>query len=141
MGATTPLGHVGPAGEIGPPGLPGAPSTVPGRPGPLSITAIIASGAAVVANNVMPPGVAIGYPTVLNTVTVRAGTTPTGSGLTVVVRQNGALVASVGVAAGATSARSAGLGVIVAARDVFTFDITVIGATTPGSDIAVDLAG
>lgn len=100
------------------------------------VSALIASGAAVVANGLLPPGVRIAragiYPT-----RVRVGTAPTGSALTVRLNVNGSANQSISVAAAATS--QAGTDITFAAGDIVTFDITAIGSTTPGSDVMVDL--
>lgn len=109
--------------------LPGASS------GASALSALIVSGAAVVANGVLPPGVRFAragtYP-----VLVRVGTAPTGDVLTVRIKINGVTNQSVSVAAAATSA--AGTNLTVAAGDVATFDITNIGSTVAGSDVMVD---
>lgn len=130
-------GAPGPRGIQGVPGPPGPPGTT----GPLSLTALIAAGAPAVGNNVLPPGLAVGYATVINTVRVRCGTAPAGGPLTARVNDGGRVVATVTVAAGANTAQVTGLGFAAAAGDVITFDITAIGSTTPGSDVAVDLWG
>lgn len=107
----------------------------------LSMSAVIRSGAATVANNVLPPGIRAGYTTTLSAIYVRCGTAPTGSGLTVRVNQNGTGIQTLTIAAAGTSQSATGLTIAVAAGDVFTFDITAIGSTIAGSDIAVDLVG
>lgn len=109
----------------------------------LSMSAIIKSGTATVANNVMPPGIRIGYATTLNAIYVRVGTAPTTSALTVRVNQTGSTTNSwsVSVAATATSASSTSLSTALAAGDILTFDITAIGSGTAGADVAVDLVG
>ena len=109
----------------------------------LSMSAIIKSGTASVASNVMPPGIRVGYASTLNSIYVRCGTGPTTSNLTVRVNQTGSASTSwsVNVLAGNTTGSSLGLSAALAAGDIITFDITAIGSGTAGADIAVDLVG
>jgi hypothetical protein len=101
---------------------------------------IAKAGALLVATDVLPPGLAISRPGVLNTVTIRVGTAPTGAALNVTVKRNGVSVATPTIAASGTSGSVTGLNIAVAAGDVFTVDITQVGSTVAGSDLAVDLS-
>jgi hypothetical protein len=107
----------------------------------LSLAALIRSGRATVATNVLPPGLPIAYDGTLEEMRVYVGTAPVGSALTVVAKRLGVTLATASVAAGATSGSVTGLAVAVAVGDLITFDITAIGSTTPGSDVVVLLKG
>lgn len=127
-------GIQGVQGEQGPQGETGA------QP-PFQLELLLRAGTASVADNVLPPGVRIGYALTLTDFYLRAGTAPTGSALTVEVNLNGVLVATVTIAAGATSGSLLGQAIAVAAGDVLTFDITAVGSTTPGADLALSIVG
>ena len=107
----------------------------------MSLTTIIKSGAASVANNILPPGVRVGYATTCSGIYLR---TATGSSLTVRINKNGVSWNTLSVSAGGATGSLAGVSVAnpsLAAGDILTFDITAVGSTTAGSDIAVDIVG
>lgn len=112
-------------------------------PLPVAMDAIIASGTAAVLNNVLPAGLYVGHAMTLTEIHARAGTAPTGSGLTIAVRKNGVALTggTVTIAAGATSGATTGLSLALAAGDILTYDITAIGSTVAGSDIGCALIG
>lgn len=96
---------------------------------------------AYIGSNVLPPGLRVSDDVTLTDILARCGTAPTGSGLTVVVRANGTSVGSVTIAAGATTGSTTGLTADLSTGDILTFDITAIGSTLPGADIALTLLG
>lgn len=109
---------------------------VPGA-GPIYLEAIVKAGAAAVASNLMPPGFRVPADTTLRAVYVNVGTAPTGSALTVLVKRSGTTVATVNVAASATSGSSTGLSLALAKGDLLTTDISAVGSTVAGSDVLV----
>lgn len=109
---------------------------VPGA-GPIYLEAIVKAGAAAVASNLMPPGFRVPAATTLRAVYVNVGTAPTGSALTVLVKRSGTTVATVNVAASATSGSSTGLSLALAKGDLLTTDISAVGSTVTGSDVLV----
>jgi hypothetical protein len=106
-------------------------------PGPIYLEAIVKAGAAAVASNLMPPGFRVPAATTLRAVYVNVGTAPTGSALTVLLKRSGTTVATVNVAASATSGSSTGLSVALAKGDLLTTDISAVGSTVAGSDVLV----
>jgi hypothetical protein len=106
---------------------------------PIYLEAIVQSGPAIVASNVMPPGIRVPAPCTLNAVYVNVGTAPTGSALTVLVKRGGSTLATVTVAAGSTSGSVTGLGVPLAAGNLLTVDVSAIGSTVAGSDVLVSI--
>lgn len=108
---------------------------------PTQIEAIIRSGAATVAANVLPPGLRADRPFTAEAAHVRLGTAPVGADLIVAFNRNGTAFATVTVAAGGTTGTTSGLAEAFAEGDVLTWDITQVGATTAGSDVAAALAG
>jgi hypothetical protein len=107
--------------------------------GPIYLEAIVKAGTAAVASNLMPPGFRVPAATTLRAVYVNVGTAPTGSGLTVVVKRSGTTLATVTVAAGATSGSDTGLSTALAKGDLLTADITAVGSTVAGSDVLVTI--
>lgn len=105
--------------------------------GPMALDAIVKTGAAAVASNLIVPGVRVPAATVLRAVYVVVGTAPTGSALTVVVKRLGVTLATVSVAATATSGSVSGLTTALAKGDMLTYDITAVGSTVAGSDVYV----
>lgn len=79
----------------------------------------------------------------INSVTIRTGTGPTGSALTVDVNKNGTTIFTGGtgrpsIAAGSKSNTSSAPAVnTLAAGDYLTVDVDAIGSTVPGSDLVV----
>lgn len=106
-----------------------------------AVSAIIKTGDAVVASNVLPPGLRVGFATSVTAIYARVGTAPTGSALTVVVQRNGSTLSTVNVAPSALSGSVTGLSLPLAAGDILTFNITAIGSTVAGADVAVDIVG
>lgn len=105
------------------------------------VEAIIKSGAAAVATNVLPPGLRTPQAMLVTEAHVRLGTAPAGSGLTVGFNRNGTQFATVTVPAASTSASATGLTTQFAAGDVLTWDITAVGSTTAGADVAAAVVG
>lgn len=66
---------------------------------------------------------------------------PTGAGLTVRVNRNGGSVGTVTIAAGGTTNTMTLADPTIDAGDTFTVDVTAIGSTTPGSNVAVQWIG
>lgn len=106
------------------------------QPSPVQV---LIPGTAAVSTNAVPPGIRMASAAIIDTLVLRAGTVPTGAGLTVLVRNNGTAVQGISLAAGAGTSTLAGLGASVAAGDVLTFDITGVGSTVAGADLALDL--
>lgn len=106
-------------------------------------TALIVAGVAVVANNVLPPGYRVGQATTLNEFHVVVGTAPTGAAMIVKLRINGTILAAANatVAISATTADVTGLTQALSVGDLLTWDITQIGSTIAGSDVAVAMLG
>jgi hypothetical protein len=104
------------------------------------LEAIVKSGAASVAANLMPPGFRVPAACTLNAVYVNVGTAPTGSALTVLIKRSGTTLATVTVSAGATSGSSTGLTTSLASGDLLTTDISAIGSAIPGSDVLVTIS-
>lgn len=102
---------------------------------------LVQAGAATVKTNTIPPGVRIARACTLTEVHVVVGTAPTGAALIVQLRINGTIYAAgqASVAAAATTANVTGLTQALSAGDLVTFDITQIGSTVAGSDVAVGL--
>lgn len=105
------------------------------------VEAIIKSGTAAVANNVLPPGLRIPEAFTITQAYVRLGTAPTGADLIVEFNRNGTLFATVTVPAGVTSGSTTGLTEAFVAGDVLTWDIVQVGSTTAGSDVAAAVYG
>lgn len=105
--------------------------------GPLYLEGIVKAGPAGVAANLMPPGFRVPADTTLRNVYVNVGTAPTGSAMTVLVKRAGLTVATVNVAAGATTGSALGLSLPLASGDLLTTDISAVGSAVPGSDVLV----
>lgn len=143
QGPAGPTGPTGPEGPTGPQG--GAGPTGPAGPagpaGPYATNAIIRTGAATVSNNVLAPGLRIMVATTISQIVLRAGTAPTGASLVVAILKNGSAWKTMTLSAGSTSQSDAGLSLALVAGDVLTFNITQIGSTVAGSDLAIDMLG
>lgn len=107
--------------------------------GPIYLEAIVKAGTAAVASNLMPPGFRVPAATTLRAVFVNVGTAPTGHALTVLVKRSGTTLATVNVAASATSGSSSGLSTALAKGDLLTVDISAVGSTVAGSDVLVTI--
>jgi hypothetical protein len=105
----------------------------------VAVTVILKSGTAQVESNLVPPGMRVAVPTTITELHARAGTAPTGGALIVRVKGDGVTLASVTIADGATSGSLLAQSIAVAAGVILTFDITNIGATIAGADVALDL--
>lgn len=105
----------------------------------LYLTAIIQPGTAVVADDVLPPGLYVPRAGTLSSARVRVGTAPTGAALIVEVLADDTTVATVTVADGETSAVESP-DVSLSAGAVLTFNLTQVGSSTAGTDVAVDLS-
>lgn len=103
------------------------------------LEAIVKGGSAAVATNVMPPGIRVPVDCTLANAYIWVGTAPTGSALTVLVRRSGSTIATLTVAAAATTGSATGLTVALSKGDLLTFDISAIGSTVAGADIGVGL--
>lgn len=101
---------------------------------------VLIRGVQTTVNNVLPPGLPFPTQTTLTRIDLLVGTAPTGSALTVVVRQGALVLATTSIAAGATSG-SVVLGdpAQIAAGTPVVFDVTTIGSTIPGSDLLITL--
>jgi hypothetical protein len=105
---------------------------------PTGYDAIVVSGVAVVANNVMPPGLRMASAWTLANVAIRVGSAPEGDDLEIVIRANGSAIGTYVLPAGDIS-------VVIpsthdfAEGDIVTYDITNVGSDFPGSAIAVTL--
>lgn len=109
--------------------------------GSAQVEAIIKSGTAAVANNVLPPGLRIPERLLVSEAYVRLGTAPTGANFIVEFNKNGTLFATVTVPAGVASAAATGLSEQFVSGDVLTWDITQVGSTTAGADVAAAIFG
>ena len=117
-------------------------SHVPLSQASLALEALIMPGQAVTGTNVLPPGVRIPNANTLATVVLRAGTAPTGGSLTVQVYKNAStLLTTVSLTTGTTVNQVTGLTQALVAGDIITFNITAVGPTFAGADIAVALLG
>lgn len=105
------------------------------------VEAIIKSGTAAVANNVLPPGLRIPERLLTSEAYVRLGTAPTGANFIVVFKRNGVSFATVTVPAGVSSAATTGLAEQFVSGDVLTWDITQVGSSTAGADVAAAIFG
>ena len=111
-------------------------------PSPLALQALIMSGLAVTGTNVLPPGLLVPIAATLGKVVLWAGTAPSGGPLTVQVIQNGSTtLATISLASGSTSSQLTGLKLALNSGDIITFNITAIGPTYAGANIAVALIG
>lgn len=102
---------------------------------------VIISGTAATGVNVIPPGFRVPKAFTLTALYLRVGTAPTGASLTVNIVRSGVTIATASILSGATSGSSTGLSVELAAGDIVTVDITSIGSTVAGADLAVQLVG
>lgn len=105
------------------------------------VEAIIKSGTASVATNVLPPGLRIPERLLVEQAYVRLGTAPTGADFIVAFNKNGTQFATVTVPAGVASGSATGLSEQFVSGDVLTWDITQVGSTTAGSDVAAAVYG
>lgn len=141
-------GDRGDKGDKGETGATGAPSTVPGPRGEVGpagsatewVPEIILDGVQAVANNVLPPGLRCPKATSLRAVILRAGTAPAGAALSVRVNANGTALGTWTLPAGQTvSTTNLGTPAAITSGAIVTFDVTAVGSTTAGADIAVQL--
>lgn len=102
------------------------------------LEAMVRTGAASVGANTAPPGLRVPVACTLNNLYLWASTGPTGAALTVSVVRGGGSIATVTIAAGALTGTNTA-NVALAKGDILTFDITAVGSTVPGSDIALCL--
>lgn len=100
---------------------------------------MLVQGLLVVANDVIPPGVAVPVATSLSKATARLGTAPVGAAVIIRVLSNGSTITTLTIADGLKTATNPGLAVSLPAGAVITLDITQVGSTTPGADLAVEL--
>ena len=109
--------------------------------GPIYLEAIIQAGSAVVANNVMKPGIRVPTDCTLNAVYLNAGTAPTGADLTVVLvkSSDGTTAATCAVTDGTKFGAAEGLLVPLLKHELLTVNVTTIGSTVRGADILVSL--
>lgn len=105
------------------------------------MTAIIKSGAAAVGNNILPPGMRVGFDTTVSQLHARSGSSPVGGPLTVRINKNGVVWQTVVIPAATPNGSLTGLSSDLVTGDILTFDITTVGTTAPGSDIALDIVG
>jgi hypothetical protein len=108
---------------------------------PFSVQIGLVAGNALVATNVAPPGFQAPMAATLTDLVLLADTAPTGAALTVAVKRTGATLATVSIADGATAGSLTGQTIALAANDLLTFDVTQVGATVAGANIAIRLAG
>lgn len=103
---------------------------------------VIKQGPAGVATNVFPAGTRVPQACTTSGFFARCNPShmPSGSACTVVVKRAGSTIATVSIAAGASSG-SVGTAVALALGDVLTYDITSVGSTTPAWDVAVGIEG
>lgn len=106
-----------------------------------SLEAIIWSGIAAVGTNVLPPGLRVARAFTCAAMHFRVGTAPTGASLIVNVLRNSVTVQTLTIPAGAFFVDVTGLGIAFAAGDIISFDVTQVGSTEPGRDLAVQLVG
>lgn len=85
------------------------------------------------------PGTYVPRATTLREVHLAVGTAPAGSALTVEVRNGATVLATVSIAAAATTGSVTGLTAAIAAGTRVTYHVTAVGSTTAGSDLAVAL--
>jgi hypothetical protein len=107
----------------------------------LDLQALILSGRAITGTNVLPPGALVPFDATVKRMVLRAGTAPTGSSLTVEARRSGTLIAAANLTTGTTYVEVTGLSFALSKNDQITFNVTAVGSTFPGSDIAVALLG
>jgi hypothetical protein len=101
---------------------------------------ILLRGVQVVGNNVLPPGLPFPTQTTLTRVDLVINTVPTGSALIVLVRQGAIVLASVSIAAGASTGSTVlSTPARVAAGTPVVLDITQVGLSVPGGDMMVVL--
>lgn len=100
---------------------------------------LIVAGYARVATNIAPPGLRVPFDCVLDSIYLRVGTAPTGAALIIVVKVAGVTASTLTVAASGTSTSSSGLFFDMLEGDIVTFDVTQIGSTVAGADVAVQL--
>lgn len=103
--------------------------------------AVIKTGTVAVANNVLPPGLRIQSAFTCTQAVLRVGTAPTGAGLTVAFKKNGVQFTTVTIPAGIASGSVTGLSEGFVAGDVLTWDVTGVGSTVAGSDLAAAIVG
>lgn len=119
-----------------------APTTAPSPAGGGSsgwTPELIITGYARVATNVAPPGLRVPQACTLSAVYLRLGTAPTGASLIFVVKKGATTLATLTVTAGSTSTSATGLSAALALGDIVTFNVTQIGSTVAGADLAAQL--
>lgn len=81
------------------------------------------------------------YDGVISTIRISAGTPPAGASLLVDIKKNGTsiLAAPAGLSSGSSVATITPTTTTFSAGDYFTLDVTQVGSTTPGSEVAVSL--
>lgn len=101
----------------------------------------IIQGTASVGNNKIPPGLRVPHATTVREIAVEVGTAPVGGPLTVEVRRksDNGLLGTVSVADGGTSALLGAVDLPIPEHDRVIFNITAVGPTTAGADVAVAL--
>ena len=104
----------------------------------------LVAGPQVVANNVVKGGVEVPMATTLRRFAVRLDTAPVGASVNVALEQFRAgvsqgVVATLVVAAGTGGVSNAALAVALAQFDVLRVNVTQVGSTTAGSDMAVSI--
>lgn len=100
---------------------------------------VIVSGYARVAADISPPGLRVPFNCRISAIYLRAGIAPTGADLVWDVNVNGTPVETLTITATGTATSSTGLLIDLVEGDIVTFDITQIGSTVAGADLAVQL--
>lgn len=110
----------------------------PATPIGVALDTVIKQGPAGVATNVFPAGsrLPVGCTSSGWFLRCNPAHTPTGSACTVAVKRAGLTIATVSIAAGASSGTVA-TAVTFAAGDLLTYDFTAVGSTTPAWDVAL----
>jgi hypothetical protein len=98
---------------------------------------LIKQGTATVITDLFRPGLRVPIACTLHALYLRLGLAPTGADLVMVVKVNGATVATLTVTAGTLAASNTALSVALAVGDIITHNITSVGSTIPGADIAI----
>lgn len=105
-----------------------------------ALEAILFSGNAAIANDVMPPGLRWSEDLILSMIVARVAVAPQGSPLSIRVKQNGTAVHTISIPAGSFGVGDA-VSIVVAAGDIFNFDVTAIGSSVSGANCALQLVG
>ena len=105
---------------------------------PTGMDVQVKSGALTVQDNVLPAGAVCVAAVAVTSVAVRLGTAPTGASVTVRVKRGASTLATVSVSAGTASATGV-VSFSLAKGDVLTFDVTAVGSSVAGADLAVAL--